>query len=515
MKRASGRARAAALALSVLLIAGCGSSARPRAVPSSTSPPPSSSPGAATTGGGAAAAVHWAACNGRDGPKGYQCATIAVPRDPMDPAKGTIGMALDRHPATGSRIGSLLVNPGGPGDSGVDFLPSAVGYLSVTKVLLQHFDIIGFDPPGVGRTAPIVCLGPAGLQRYYDSNPVPTTPAQLSAYIAEVKTFNAGCQQRSGAELPYVSTVDAAMDMDVIRRDLGDPGLTYLGFSYGTLLGATYAGLYPTRVRAMVLDGAIDPALPVVKSLDIQSAALEGELDQFFSWCRTNSKCQWKTGPDPLGSFRSLMARVQSSPLPVRGSSRTVGAAALLYGTAWGLYFTVQWPFLGSALAQAAAGDGTEMMELFDSYTQRQKDGTYSNEFEANVAVNCLDAPAPSVAALEADAPAAAAAAPVYGVANLYSEMACSLWPVPATGHPGPITAPGSPPILVVGTTGDPATPYSEARALAGELQHGVLLTRVGEGHTAYPFSSCIRSAVDAYLLHLTVPPAGTRCQSN
>ena len=507
MKRASGPARAAALILSVVLIAGCGSSRRPAAAPSLPTP------GTAAQQPGTG--IHWVACTGNAGPKGYQCATISVPRDPLDPSKGTIGMALDRHPATGSRIGSLLVNPGGPGASGVDFLPSAVQYLSVTKVILQHFDIIGFDPPGVGRTAPIACLDSAGLAEYYSANPVPTTPAQMSAYLNEVKTFDSGCAQRSRAELPYVSTVDAAMDMDVIRRDLGDPGLNYLGFSYGTLLGATYAGLYPRRIRAMVLDGAIDPALPVVKGLDIQSAALEGELNQFFAWCRSDSKCQWKTGSDPLRSYQALMSRVSSSPLPVDGTKRTMGAAALLYGTAWGLYFTVQWPFLGSALAQAAGGNGTEMMQLFDSYTGRQADGSYSNEFEANVAVNCLDAPAPSVATLEADAPAAAAAAPVYGVANLYSEIACSLWPVPATGRPGPIHASGSPPILVVGTTGDPATPYSEAQALASELQHGVLLTRVGEGHTAYPFSSCIRAAVDAYLLHLTLPAPGTRCKSD
>lgn len=499
----------AVLVLSVLLVAGCGSSKAPVAAP------PTVTPGSAAVGAGTASTVHWVSCTGADGPKGYQCATVAVPRDPLDPSKGTIGMALDRHPASGTRIGSLLVNPGGPGASGVDFLPAAVRYLSVTKVLLQHFDIIGFDPPGVGRTAPIVCLGSAGLEHYYNSEPVPTTPTQLSAYLDEVKTFDSGCEQRSGPELPYVSTVDAAMDMEVIRRDLGDPGLNYLGFSYGTLLGATYAGLYPHQIRAMVLDGAIDPALPVVKGLDIQSAALEGELDQFFAWCRSSSQCRWKAGPDPLGTFQALMNKVRSSPLPASGTDRKVGTAALLYGTAWGLYFTTQWPFLGDALAQAGAGDGTEMLQLFDSYTQRQANGTYSNEFEANVAVNCLDAPAPSVSSLEAAAAAASAVAPVYGVANLYSEMACSLWPVPATGRPAPIRAAGSPPILVVGTTGDPATPYSEAQALASELQHGVLLTRVGQGHTAYPFSSCIRTSVDAYLLHLTLPATGTRCKSD
>ncbi len=516
MNSAQGLVRVAAAALSVTLIAACGSSPARRATPTTRPAPASTSAPAPTTAAGTAlpaTPVDWVPCKGPAGPSGYQCATIAVPRDPQDLSKGTIGMALDRRPASGTRIGSLLVNPGGPGVSGVDFLPSAVSYLN--PVLLQHFDIIGFDPPGVGRTAPVTCLDPAGLEQYYATEPEPSTPAQMSSYLAELKTFDTGCQQHSGAELPYVSTVDAAMDMDVIRRDVGDAGLSYLGFSYGTLLGATYAGLYPTRVRAMVLDGAIDPALPVIKGLDVQSAALEGDLNSFFSYCSSTSGCPWKTGRDPVQTFEALLNRVRSRPLPVRGSTRTVGAAALLYGTAWGLYSTKVWPFLGSALAQASAGDGTEIMELFDSYTGRQSDGSYTNEFEANTAVNCLDAPAPPVATIEADAPAARAAAPVFGVANLYSEMACSLWPVPATGHPGPITAAGSPPILVVGTTGDPATPYSEAQALAKELQHGVLLTRVGEGHTAYPYSSCIRSAVDSYLVGLKVPAAGTRCPTN
>ncbi|HET9078783.1 MAG TPA: alpha/beta hydrolase [Acidimicrobiales bacterium] len=511
MKLASGPARAAALALSVILTAACGASGSGR-----RSSPTTAGSAAPPAGSGASSApvagtpVHWVACQGPAGPAGYQCATIAVPRNPRNPAQGTIGMALDRRPASGHKIGSLLINPGGPGVSGVDFLPAAVGYLN--RDLLAHFDVIGFDPPGVGRTAPVTCLDSAGLEKYYSTDPVPSTPGALASYLDEFRTFDAGCQQRSGAELPYVSTVDAAMDMDVIRRDVGDAGLSYLGFSYGTLLGATYAGLYPTRVRAMVLDGAIDPALPVIKGLDVQSAALEGDLDSFFSWCAAHSSCQWKPGPDPVGTFQAMLNRVRSSPLPVQGTSRTVGAAALLYGTAWGLYSTTVWPFLGSALAQAAAGDGTEIMQLFDSYTGRQKDGSYTNEFEANTAVNCLDAPAPSVSSVEAAAPAARAAAPVFGVANLYSEMACSLWPVPATGRPGPIAATGSPPIVVVGTTGDPATPYSEAQALASELAKGVLLTRVGEGHTAYPYSACVRSAVDAYLIDLTVPRAGTRC---
>jgi len=329
------------------------------------------------------------------------------------------------------------------------------------------------------------------------------------------KTFASGCESRSGAELPYVSTADAAMDMDVLRRDLGDAKLTYLGFSYGTLLGATYADLFPRNVRAMVLDGALDPALPVVDELDQQSAGLDGQLEQFFTWCRARPNCGWNPPGDPKAAFEALLSKVKTSPLPARGTSRTVGPAELTYGTAVTLYSTTTWDDLGLALGAASRGDGTILLELFDAYTGRQSDGSYDNLFEANAAVNCLDAPAPSIAAIQAAAPRAEAMAPVFGLQNLYSEVTCSVWPVPATGHVGPLRASGSPPIVVVGSTGDPITPFPWAQALAGEMQNGVLLTRVGDGHTAYRSSSCIRSAVDAYLIDLTVPAAGTRCASD
>lgn len=436
-----------------------------------------------------------------------------VPRDPLDRSKGQIALALDRRPASGSKIGSLLVNPGGPGASGVDFLPTAVAMMPAS--LLDRFDVVGFDPPGTGRTAPIVCLGPAGLARYLGSDPDPQTPAGLSSMVGELRSFADGCEQRSRAELPYVSTVDAAMDMDLIRKDLGDAKLTYFGFSYGTLLGATYAGLYPTHIRAMVLDGAEDPSLPVLASLDQQSAAIEKNLDDVFSSCEASRSCAWKPGGDPLAAFEALEARVRKSPLKVPGTDRTVGPAELLFGTAAALYSTSTWGYLEQALAQASAGDGTDLLALFDAYTGRNPDGTYSNELEANAAINCLDAPAPPIATIEAGAAQARAVAPVFGEQNLYSEIQCAVWPVPATGHPAPIKASGSPPILVVGSTGDPATPYAWAQGLASQLQSGVLLTRTGDGHTAYPASSCVRNYVDAYLTTLALPPPGTRCPTN
>lgn len=456
----------------------------------------------------------WAACSGSAGPKGYQCASVPVLRDPLDASKGTIQMALDRRPATGTRIGSLFVNPGGPGVSGVDFLPSAVSLMSKSP-LLSHFDIVGFDPPGVGRTAPIRCLDPSGLLQWFHVDPDPPTSAGLQAAIAEDRVFASGCSQRSGAELPYVSTVDAAMDLDAIRADVGDAKLSYLGFSYGTFLGATYADLYPTRIRAMVLDGALDPSLTVLAGLRTQAVAIDAEMKEIFSQCTASASCPWKPGSDPRQSFLSLMDRLRSSPVPVPGTGQTVGPAELLYGTGQAVYSPTLWPFLYKALASLTAGNGLEMLELFDTYVGRQPNGTFSNEFEANTAINCLDAPSPSIQAIEAAAPAAEQAAPIWGAPDIYSELNCAVWPVAATGRPHQIHAPGSPPIVVVGSTGDPATPYSEAVALASQLQHGVLVTRVGFGHTGYPFSSCVRSAVDSYLVDLTVPAPGTRCASD
>lgn len=508
------RTTTAALAALSVLAAACSSThvAAPRRSTAPTAPAASASPAAAGLEA-APVAPKWAPCEGAAGPKGFQCASVPVPRDPEDPSKGTIEMAIDRRPASGRKIGSLLVNPGGPGASGVDFLPDAVSMMPAS--LLDRFDVVGFDPPGVARTAPIVCLGPAGLSTYFNEDPAPATASGFEALVAEDKVFADGCEALSGAELPYVSTLDAAMDMNLLRADLGDPELNYLGFSYGTFIGATYAELYPTRIRAMVLDGAMDPALGVIAGLDQQSAAIEGDLDQVFSSCESTPSCPWKPGPDPLAAFEQLMGRVRAHPIPVSGTGQSIGPAELLYGTAAGLYSPSTWGYLETALARLESGDGSYMLNLFDAYVGRNPNGTYSNEFEANAAVNCLDDPAPSIAAIQAAAPAAAAAAPVFGVANLYSEIGCSVWPVPATGKPHAIHAPGSPPIVVVGSTGDPATPYSWAVALSHELDHGVLLTRVGEGHTGYPFSSCVRDAVDSYLISLDVPAPGTRCASN
>jgi pimeloyl-ACP methyl ester carboxylesterase len=474
-------------------------------------PPPASADAATVP------VLHWGACHDPAIPSGYQCATLRVPLDgeEVGSAGPTIGLALDRRLASDRKpIGSLLVNPGGPGGSGVDALPDIVDMLS--PALLDHFDVVGFDPPGVGASDPVTCLGSAALARYLDLDPAPTDAAGLAALVAGDRTFAAGCEQHSGAVLPHVSTVAAARDMDRIRAAVGDTRLTYLGFSYGTFLGATYAELYPHRVRAMVLDGALDPTLSATAEIDAQSVAIDGDLTALEASCARSSSCAWKApaGGTLSGAFSALLARVRAHPLPA-GGGRTVGPAQLLYGTAAGLYSTSTWPFVETALAQATRGQGADLLELFDSYTGRQANGTYANTVEAETAVNCLDDPVPSVTGLETAARQVEASAPVFGPLDVLSEISCSVWPVAPTGRPHAMTAPGTPPIVVVGSTGDPVTPYAWARHLAAQLPKGVLLTRVGEGHTGYGASSCVRAAVDRYLVDLRPPAAGTRCASD
>lgn len=513
MKRVRHRAKAVVAAALAVAAAGCSGAGAPagnQSAPTTVAPLGTGTPSTTAP----APPLTWSSCKGAAGPKGFQCATLMVPRDPVHPGRGgMIAMAVDRRPATGHKIGSLVYDPGGPGVSGVDGLPGIV--TGMPKDLLARFDVVGFDPPGVGRTAPITCLDSAGLTQYFAADPAPTTAAGVAAFVAEARAFAQGCQARSGAELPYVSTVDAAMDMDRLRQALGDAKLTYLGFSYGTLLGDTYAQLYPTRIRAMVLDGTLDPSVPVLAQLDAQAAGLESVLHQFIATCASDSKCPWKEGANPEGSIESLMASVRSSPLPAQGTSRTAGPAAVFYGIVWPLYFQSTWPDLETVLALAERGDGTGLLDEFDQYTGRQSDGSYGNLFEALAAVDCLDQPAPTLAQIQAAIPEAERASPVFGLATLYGEVGCTVWPLKATGKVGPIHAPGSPPILVVGSTGDPITPYVWAQSVASQLQHGVLLTRVGFGHTAYFASRCVQSDVDSYLITLAPPGPGTRCQTD
>ncbi len=438
---------------------------------------------------------------------GFECATLTVPLDDAHPAQGTVALALTRHRATGKKIGSLIANPGGPGASAVDWIQGSYDELPAT--IRQHFDVVAFDPRGVGRTAPVRCLTTPQLDRYFHLDPVPDDQRERAALLAGNKVLATGCERRSGRVLPHVSTVVVAQDLDRVRQAVGDDKLTYLGYSYGTAIGASYLDQFPTRVRAMVLDGALDPTLTWNQFLEGQSAGFDGALDAFLDHCqRTRCAFRRAVSGDLHKAYDALAARVEVRDLPGDGS-RTVGPDEFSLGTGAALYSRASgWPYLAQALADAQHGDGAAMLDLSDSYLERGPTG-YTNITEANFAVNCIDRPWP-----RAEAPYYALAAhvrpkaPRFGPFIALSGLGCAVWPVGPVSRPHRVTAPGSPPVVVIGTTRDPATPYAWAQGLSNQLSRAVLITHVGDGHTVYREGApaCLLKPVNAYLVSLTVP---------
>lgn len=450
-------------------------------------------------------ALAWSKCGN------LQCATLTVPLDYTNPAGPTIGLALARQPARSpaTRIGSLVFNPGGPGNSGVDGLPGELRAL--TPTLRARFDIVSFDPRGVGRSQPVRCR-PAGAAPAPGEgpplDPAPTTDAGRQALVEGYRAYAAACAEHSGDFLGHVGTDSTAEDLERIRVALGDERLTFIGHSAGTFLGAIYAERYPHRVRALVLDGAVDPSLSLDQRVLAQAAGFERALSDFFAWCAATPSCPWRPGPDPRGAFLALMDRVRQQPLPAPGD-QVVGVDKLVNGTMGRLTSRSRWPSLGEALAAADRGDGGPLAKLASGY----KHSGATNAADARMAITCLDHPAPrDPEAYPSLAESARAQTPVFGPVFMWSVLSCGVWPVPATLEPRPVQAPGSPPILVIGTTGDPTTPQAWAEALAGQLEQGVLVLRQGAEHVAYYYSPCVRAIVDAYVVDGRAPADGTMC---
>jgi pimeloyl-ACP methyl ester carboxylesterase len=440
---------------------------------------------------------------------------VQAPLDYARPDSGTIGIAISRKPATDQshRIGSVLTNPGGPGASGIQFLRGEVGAMSN---LNTRFDLIGFDPRGIGQSAPVRCLDGPQEDAFNALDPVLDDPQEKQAGIQADQNYAAGCQQKSAQILPFVDTMSAARDMDVIRAALGDDKLTYLGFSYGTFLGENYAHLFPTHVRALALDGVIDPTLSPNDLLYAQLVGFEQNLQAFLADCKARktgaSPCGYAQSGDPAAKLTALMTRLDSTPLAV--GSRSLTRALAVIGVLTPLYDQSTWPYLDQGLTQADRGDGTLLLRFSDLYLGRNADGTYDNQTDANVAVNCDDRPVPTdVAVYDALGPKFAAASPLFGPAFQYSNLVCAYWPVKPTGNVGPLTVVGAPPILLVGGTGDPATPYAWAKAANQQIAGSVLLTRDGNGHVSYDKSACAKQLIDAYLIDLSLPADGTVCR--
>ncbi|MBK3635639.1 alpha/beta hydrolase [Streptomyces asoensis] len=448
---------------------------------------------------------------------GWQCATMQAPLDWDDPEGDTIGIALIRARASGDesrRIGSLIFNFGGPGGSGVSTLPA---FGDEYAALRTRYDLVSFDPRGVGRSAGVRCENDRQLDAYFQQDGTPDDAAERTALLAHTKDFNAACEKNSARMLPHVRTTDAARDMDLMRQVLGDDRLYYFGISYGTELGGVYAHLFPRHVGRAVFDAVVDPTQDAEQSSLGQARGFQLALDNFAAHCTSGTQdCPvGDTAQDVENRIADLLRTLDRKPLPGI-FPRLLTQSAATNGIAQALYSQDFWEYLTEGLEQAYSGDGKVLMLLSDLMNGRSENGEYSNITAANVSINCADdKPRHSTAQVQEKLPRFRAASPVFGDFLAWSLVGCTDWPVPgAADHPD-VGAPGSAPILVVGNTGDPATPYEGARKMVDALGRGVgvELTYKGQGHGAYGSkNTCVQSAVNGYLLDGKVPAAGTVC---
>lgn len=445
---------------------------------------------------------------------GFDCTVVTAPLDWTDPGDGrTIDLAVVRHRAPGTPQGSLLTNPGGPGGSGVDFILNSLDY-AVGADLIAAYDVIGFDPRGVGSSTAVHCLDTAAMDAYlYD---IPQAPRGTPEWEAELTQrnheFAEACEANSGGILEFITTVNAAHDMDLIRAVLGDARLNYLGYSYGTFLGATYANLYPEKAGRLVLDGAIDPSVSSLEVGTTQALGFESALRAYMQDCLDSGSCPFSgTVDEAMADLGALLASVDRVPLE-NGDGRLLGADSLMTGIIAALYSQENWPFLTQALDEALQGDPASAFVLADFYNGRENGEYLDNSTEAFLAYNCMDYPLEGQAAEDAAQERIEREAPTIAPYWAGPEP-CLTWPYPPSGTRGEIHAEGAGPILVVGTTNDPATPYEWSESLADQLTEGVLITRVGEGHTGYnKGNSCVDRAVEDFFLDDAVPEDGLRC---
>lgn len=447
--------------------------------------------------------LDWKDCDG-----GFQCATLEVPVDHRDLAGDTIELGLARRPARvpAARIGSLLMNPGGPGGSAVELIEST----PLPSTLTDRFDIVGFDPRGVGRSAALDCR--THLQAIYDDDPTIDDAADRRRLLADSKAFVDECRDRHQDLLPYLGTTAVARDMERVRIALGEEQVNYVGYSYGTALGQEYARLYPGRVRTMVLDGVVDLSKSGIEAAASQASGFTRALAAFTAAC---DRRDCGLG-DPAGEVvDEVIASAERRPIPARGADRPAGPGVVNLALAQALYSETLWPQLGRALEDARDGQGAGLVGLADAYLRRDPDGTYSFAFEAYFAVSCLDQafPRDPQAVLDA-AKYIGASYPQVGEGLVNDYVRCALWPVPPDPlAPMPPATKGLPPVVVISTTGDPATPYENGVTVAHQIPGARLVTNVGEGHTVFAQGKgCIDDAVTTYLVHVKPPAAGLVC---
>lgn len=461
--------------------------------------------------------LSWSTCD-----KTFKCSILEVPANYSDPSQGSLAISVIELPATGAApIGDIVLNPGGPGASGISFLTQSVQ--SFPASLRANFNLVSFDPRGVGASDPVNCTNAAGMRALVALNPAPTTSRQISQVVNGVKAYVNGCKRETPSFiLNNVSTLNTVRDLERLRIALGHGKLNYFGFSYGTYIGELYVKLYPQNFRTIVLDGVVDPALSTTASDTQQAIGFENDLKDFYRWCPTNATCKAELPKGAKASLDRLLARFQKGGTvkahlaPIYGGTVNINYGVLTTAVAASLYSSQQWPDLAKAIASASRGNGNLLAAIAYSYAGLQQDGTYTNMTAANTATNCEDNRAPStISEYQSLAKKMSKAAPVFGASEAWGTLACTYWPVKPKGSPAAIANHGSSSILVIGSTGDPATPYSGAQHVAKELGRAVLLTRDGTGHTAYLFSTCIRNWTDSYFTTTALPPKNTVCPTN
>lgn len=461
----------------------------------------------------ASSTLDWSECAAASG---WECATLPVPIDYADPQGPTIDLAVTRLVASEQerRIGALLFNCGGPGCPPVRFLQEA-GTLLFPEELRDRFDLVGFDPRGIGQSAPLDCQ--IDWDAYLAIDPSPDDNAEREAWLEGGRAYAAACAANGGALLPFLSTENVVSDMERLREALGEETISLLGLSYGTSIGARYADRYPVRVRAFALDSAlpayVDPATFIPEWAD----GIERSFNAFLDDCAAAMTCPFYSGGDPGAAFDALMAELDAAPLAVEdgGVVRDVGQRAVLDAVDLTLSQPGRWPQLAAALAEAARGDGAAILALGDQRNERQPDGSYAPGAEAFLTVSCLDFPiARDPAAFSAIAEKAAMIAPRLGPFYTTWVLPCAFWAAAPMSAPRAPVAVGAPPILIVGATLDSQDPYQWSVDMAAQLASGVLLTRDGTGHPSFMESACVEDAVKAFLIDLALPQPGLVCDS-
>jgi len=456
--------------------------------------------------------ITWEECRGI-----FECADVQVPLDYNDFSKGTISLSVMKKPADGTSQGAIFTNPGGPGGSGIQYLES-YSY-AFSRTLQKNFDLVSWDPRGVNESSPVDCLTDSELDVYGASEPTPDDQAEIEAFKNLTLEFSSGCLENSAEILSHISTTETVKDLDILREVLEQSKLNYIGKSYGTLIGAYYAEMFPNRVGQFVLDGTVDPSLTTRELALGQAIGFDDALLRFAKYCfDLESSCDLGNSERVIvKNIMDFLNRLDQEPLetsdPNRPLTESLGWVSV-YGPLYAPSFG--WDWLISGLEEAYLGDGTNLLEIADWISSRNSNGTYSdNSTEAYWSITCLDN-GPTTELPDVFEKDFETKSPYFGRALAWSEAGCLNWPVTGEKLSKVVTASGAPPIIVIGTTHDPATPDVWARALASQLTSGIYVNFNGDGHTAYMSGSkCINTLVDEFILNNVIPEEGTRCEPN